>query len=132
MHIVYTYVCGDILHEGHLLYLENAKALGDKLIVGVLTDKAVMEKKKKPIVSFRERVRLIQALVCVDSAIPQDEYSPIINVEKIQPDIVVESASHEDNEYMKELKKICKGRLVIMPYYPTTSSSEIKKKIRGE
>ena len=44
MIVVYAYVCGDILHEVHLLQLENAKALGDKLIVGVLTDKAVMEK----------------------------------------------------------------------------------------
>ena len=53
MKIVYAYVCGDILHEGHLLFLENAKALGDKLIVGVLTDEAVMEKKARPALSFR-------------------------------------------------------------------------------
>ena len=45
MILVYAYVCGDILHEGHLLQLENAKAMGDKLIVGVLTDEAIMEKK---------------------------------------------------------------------------------------
>ncbi len=46
MILVYAYVCGDILHTGHLLQLRNAKALGDILVVGVLTDRAVMEKKK--------------------------------------------------------------------------------------
>ena len=88
--IVYVYVCGDILHEGHLLQMENGKALGDKLIVGVLTDKAVMEKKRKPIMEFRERLRLIQSLKCVDCAVPQDEYSPLTNLKAIQPDIHME------------------------------------------
>ena len=50
--IVYAYVVADLLHVGHVLHLENSKALGDKLIVGVLTDKAVMEKKEKTNITF--------------------------------------------------------------------------------
>ena len=107
--IVYAYVCGDIIHEGHLLQLENGKALGDKLIVGVLTDKAVMEKKPRPILCFRERLRLIQSLKCVDCAMPQDDYSPLNNLIAIQPDIHMESASHIGHKYLEDLKKVFKG-----------------------
>jgi cytidyltransferase-like protein len=131
MKIVYAYICGDILHEGHLMYLENAKALGDKLIVGVLTDEAVMEKKRRPILGFRERLRLIQSLGCVDCAIPQNEYSPIGNLRAIQPNTHIESTSHLGNPYLKQLKKVFKGRVVMLPYYKEQSSSKIKKKLNG-
>lgn len=132
MKIVYAYVCGDILHEGHLLFLENAKALGDKLIVGVLTDKAIVEKKKEPVMSFKERVRLIKSIKCVDCAVPQDDYSPINNLKAIQPDVLVESTSHIGNEYLKKLRKTFKGRIVMFPYYKEQSSTAIKKRINGE
>ncbi len=130
MKIVYAYVCGDILHEGHLLALENAKALGDKLIVGVLTDKAVMEKKTRPTIPFNERIRLVRSLKCVDCAVPQDDYSPINNLRAIQPDIHMESTSHIGNPYLKQLRKAFKGRIVMMPYYPEQSSTAIKNKIK--
>jgi len=129
--IVYAYICGDILHEGHLLALENAKALGDKLIVGVLTDKAVMEKKPKPIIPFHQRLNLVKALKFVDCAIPQESYSPIDNLKAIQPDIHMESTSHIGNPYLKQLKKAFKGRVVMMPYYPEQSSTAIKNKIKN-
>jgi len=132
MKIVYTYVCGDILHEGHLLYLENAKALGDKIVVGVLTDEAVMEKKQKPTVSFKERIRLVGSLGCVDAVVPQNEYSPLNNIKAIQPDIHVESTSHIGNPYLKQLKKVMKkdSRVVMFPYYSEQSSTRIKKSIK--
>ena len=131
MKIVYAYVCGDLLHEGHLLALENAKALGDKLIVGVLTDKAVMEKKKQPVITFKERLRMVRALKCVDCGVPQDDYSPINNIKAIQPDILMESTSHIGNPYLKQLKKVFNGRIVMLPYYPEQCSTTIKNKIRG-
>jgi len=97
---VYAYVCGDILHEGHLLQLENAKAMGDKLIVGILTDEAVMEKKVKPIISFAQRLRLVQAVGVVDMVVPQHDYSPVVNVKSLGVDILMESASHIGNDYL--------------------------------
>jgi cytidyltransferase-like protein len=135
MIIVYTYVCGDIIHEGHLLYLENSKAIAGKdgkLIVGVLTNKAVMEKKKKPTIAFPERLRLIQSLSCVDCAVPQNEYSPINNLKSIQPDIHMESANHIGNKYLDELKREFKGRIIMTPYYPKQSSTKIKELIIKE
>jgi len=130
MIIVYAYVCGDILHEGHLLQLENAKALGDKLIVGVLTDEAVMEKKKAPIISFAQRLRLVQAIGCVDCVVPQHEYSPITNVKALGVDILMESASHLGNKYLDDLNGLG-VRVIMTPYYPGQSSTDIKEKIKN-
>lgn len=120
---------GDILHEGHLLQLENSKALGDKLIVGVLTDKAVMQKKPKPTIPFDKRIQIIKSLKCVDCAIPQKDYSPLNNIMMLNPDILMESESHIGNKYLKRLKKEFKGRIITTPYYPEISSTEIKNKI---
>jgi len=134
MRIVYTYVCGDILHEGHLLQLENAKAIAGndgKLIVGVLTDKAVMEKKPRPIIPFDKRIALIKSLKCVDCAVPQDDYSPINNLKAIQPNVHMESTSHIGNPYLKQLRKVFKGRIIMTPYYPNQSSTTIKNKIQN-
>ena len=132
--IVYAYVCGDILHRGHLTYLRQAKSLGDFLVVGVLTDKAVMENKSEPVISFDERLELIQALKYVDLAIPQNEYVPWQNVKNIKPDILVESDSHDDDilKGSQECVDDINGRLFVMPYYPSQSSTKIKNKIRGE
>ena len=132
MIIVYAYIVGDILHYGHLRHLINSKALGDKLIVGVLTDEAVMEKKPKPIISFSERLALISGLGCVDVAISQDTYAPHDNVKRIGADVLVESTSHSQKllAYGKSLMESLGGRLVILPYYQGISSTQIKKEIK--
>lgn len=130
--IVYAYVVADLLHIGHVIALENAKALGDKLIVGVLTDEATMEKKPKPILSFAERLKLIKSLRCVDVAIPQKTYSPIDNIENIKPDILMESDSHSEED-LNETYKVCDPldiKVIKMPYYPEQTSTRIKESIK--
>lgn len=122
--IVYTYVVGDILHKGHLQYLKNAKALGDKLVVGVLTDEAVMEKKPKPTIGFIERFDMVDGLGMVDVTVAQETYSPKHNVDIIKPDILIESDSHQEpcnNPF---------GRTIILPYFPMQSSTKIKEEIK--
>ena len=131
MIIAYCYVCGDILHKGHIEYLKNARALGDKLIVGVLTDAAIMEKKQRPAMSFDERFDLVRSLRWVDVAVAQNTYSPLENVMALKPDILVEATDHKEqpaNEYMESIG----GRVLAMPYYPDHSSTEVKNKIREE
>jgi len=131
--LVYAYVVGDILHYGHLRHLLNAKALGDRLIVGVLTDEAVMEKKTRPIVPFLERLALISALECVDLAVTQNTYAPHDNIKNIGADILVESTSHNEKllAYGKSLMKSLGGRMVVLPYYQEQSSTKIKEEIRS-
>ena len=134
MKIVYFYCVLDIVHKGHILTMKNAKSLAGKdgkLIVGVLTDKAVMEKKLKPILSFAERIDLASAIEFADVVVPQETYSPLPNVLQIRPDILIESPSHGDKT-ITEARKIMEklgGKVVILPYYPEQSSSNIKKTI---
>jgi len=136
MKIVYSYYVLDIVHKGHLLMMKNAKALAGedgKLIVGILTDEAVMEKKPRPTLSFEDRIELASSLKFVDLAVAQETYSPLPNVKKIRPDILCESSSHS-KEAIKEAREVMKGingKVVVIPYFPTQSSSDIKNKIIG-
>ena len=130
--IVYAYVVADLFHAGHIHALENAKALGDKLIVGVLTDEAVMEKKPLPIIPFAERLAMVKSLKCVDCAVTQNTYSPEYNLEIIKPNIHMESDSHSDEDLQK-IYKLCKLyniKVIKMPYYPEQSSTKIKMEIK--
>jgi len=131
MRIVYSYYAMDVVHRGHLAQMQNAKALAGKdgvSIVGILTDKAVLEKKAKPIMSFDERVGLAKAIKFNDAVVPQDTYSPIPNVKDLEPDIVCESTSHK-KEDIEALKKSTAARVVVLPYYPNQSSTKIKNDI---
>lgn len=133
MRTVYAYVCGDILHRGHVLHLVNSKKFGDLLIVGVLTDKAVMEKKNKPVLSFDERMFLVSQLKAVDIAVPQETYSPLSNIKSIKPNILIESESHDEKEVarIRSIVSEMGVKTIIMPYYPEQSSTKIKEKIRN-
>lgn len=136
MQIVYSYYVLDIVHRGHLKMLENAKAIAGKdgkLIVGILTDEAVMKKKDKPILSFDERFELANALKYVDLVVAQETYSPLPNVRKIKPDILMESSSH-DEKAIEEARKVMEsigGRVIVLPYFPSQSSTNIKNNIKN-
>lgn len=136
MKIVYSYYVLDIVHKGHLLMMKNAKAIAGedgKLIVGILTDGAVMEKKPKPTMPFEERIELASAIKYVDVAVAQETYSPLPNIMKIKPDILMESTSHNEEEIEKEKKYMesINGKVIVIPYYPSQSSAEIKNRIKN-
>ncbi|MBA7525228.1 Bifunctional protein HldE [subsurface metagenome] len=137
MIIVYSYYVLDIVHTGHLLQMKNSKAIAGedgKLIVGILTDEAVMEKKKRAVLSFPERMELAAAIKYVDAVVPQETYSPLPNVMDIRPDILMESGSHSDaaiEEARKTMQSIG-GRLIVTPYYPGQSSTKIKRTIKED
>ena len=137
MKIVYSYYTIDILHIGHIRHMGFCKSLVGKdgvSIVGIVSDDAIKNKKgKQPIVGELERMEIAYNLKHNDYAVFQEDYSPIENIRKIRPDIVVESTDHnpEDVENVRKvIEDELNGRLVISPYYPNKSSSEIKKKIK--
>jgi len=114
MIIVYTYVVADLFHIGHLKVLQQAKELGDYLIVGVLTDEAVMGYKRKPIIPFDERLEIVKNIKCVTDAIRQDDVDPTEPTETIKcllvkPDILTHGDDWDDNfpgaEYMRSIGK---------------------------
>lgn len=137
MKIVYSYYVLDIIHKGHILHMQNAKKLcGEEgvHIVGILTDEAVMERKDKPILSLEHRMDIAYSIKFVDMVIIQDTYSPIGNIKRIHPDILIESSSHDQediNQHEKEMKEIG-GKVIVFPYFPFQSSTNIKRKINGQ
>jgi len=136
MKLVYSYYVLDIVHKGHLLMMKNSKAIAGedgKLIVGILTDEAVMEKKSRPILSFEDRMNLASAIKYVDVVVAQQTYSPLPNVMRIKPDILMESSSHSE-EAIKEAREVMEGiggRVIVIPYYPAESSTHIKNEIKN-
>jgi len=134
---VYSYYVLDIIHKGHLLFMKNAKALAGKdgvSVIGILTDEAVMEKKKKPILSFEARLDIASAIKYNDVVMPQNTYSPLTNLANIRPDIAIESSSHnkEDIEKVREYMESISGTVIVMLYFPSVSSTLIKERIRKE
>jgi len=131
--VVYTYVVGDLFHIGHLRCLQQAKALGDYLIVGVLTDEATAAYKRTPVVPFEERMELVASIKCVDKVVVQDSLNPTENIKRINPDVVTHS--HDENEKfpganVEALMKKLGGKAVRTNYYHGTSTTEIMNKIR--
>jgi cytidyltransferase-like protein len=135
MNIVYSYFVLDIVHRGHLLFLKNSKAVAGpegRLIVGIVSDEAVLAKKgKAPILSFSERLELANSIKYVDLVVCQKNYTPYDNVKSISPNILMESESHDEVQITKgrELMKELGGRVIVMPYFHGQSSTLIKSKI---
>lgn len=138
MNLVYSYYVLDIVHRGHLLMMKNSKAIAGedgRLIVGIVSDEAVIAQKGSlPVLSFSERLELAQSIKYVDLVVEQKEYSPLSNVKKIKPNILMESESHDDNQIAQsqDIMENLGGRVIVMPYFYGQSSTQIKKKIVGE
>lgn len=135
--IVYSYYCMDILHDGHIEMLRNCRRIAGPdgfLVIGILTDEAVMEKKARPTLSFGQRYRIARSLEYPDLVVAQTTYSPLPNVRKIKPDILMESGSHTDEalQEARDVMTLLGGKVLVVPYYPESSSTEIKARIRRE
>ena len=135
MNLVYTYFVLDIIHRGHLMMLKNSRAIAGKdgrLIVGIVSDQAVLSKKgKSPTLDFSERLELANSIQYVDLVVGQQDYTPYENIKQIAPNILMESESHS-HEQIENGRKIMKklgGRVIVMPYFHDQSSTLIKSKI---
>ena len=94
--VVFTNGCFDILHVGHVTYLEKARNLGKHLIVGLNTDASVRRLKgeTRPLVHELDRARVLAALACVDAVVLFDQDTPTELIEKIRPDILVKGGDY--------------------------------------
>ncbi len=130
---VYAYVVGDLWHVGHRRALHQAKALGDYLIVGVLTDEAAMAYKREPVIPFEERIELVADSKAVDEVIKQDNVDPTENLKRLGDiDIVVHGDDWDEDfpgaEYMRSIEK----KAVRTKYYSHQTTTKIINKIRSE
>lgn len=98
--IVFTNGCFDILHVGHVTYLEKARNLGKHLIVGLNTDASVQRLKgeTRPLVHELDRARVLAALACVDAVVLFDQDTPTELIEKIRPDILVKGGDYKPEQ----------------------------------
>jgi len=135
MTTVYAYMVGDLWHVGHRRLVEQAKALGDYLIVGVLTDEATMAYKRKPIIPFAERLELIMDSKQVDEVMVQSNVDPTDNL-KERPDVDMVVHAHYPDEVLSHWESACKymktvgKRAVRLDYYPLQSTTKIIKSIK--
>ena len=97
----------DILHTGHISYIEQAKAMGDELVVVVACDNTVRKRKHEPITPEAMRARIIGSLKAVDRAVIGCDGDMFRTIEEIRPDIIVlgYDQAFDENELRKELKK---------------------------
>jgi len=95
--IVFTNGCFDILHSGHCMYLNEAKKLGNLLIIGLNTDNSVKKIKgdNRPINNQNDRAYVLAALRCVDFVVLFDEDTPLNLIKKIIPDVLVKGNDYE-------------------------------------
>ena len=89
--LVFTHGCFDILHIGHVRYLQEARRCGDFLVVGVNSDKSVSDLKgpERPLQTEKDRAQILAALACVDATVIFDAPTPIDLIEAISPDVLV-------------------------------------------
>ena len=127
--IIFTNGCFDILHLGHVKYLEKAKKLGDILIVGVNSDDSVsrLKGKNRPINRINDRCCVLASLKSVDYVIPFSEDTPIELIRTIVPDILVKGGDYKDREVIGE--KIAR-ELVLIDFEEGKSTSNIISKIQ--
>lgn len=130
---VYTYGAFDLLHPGHIKMLETARLYGDKLVVGIVGDKAIKDLKgsDRPIQSQEDRLRVVESLKCVDVAMKQKDYDPETNLEKVKPDILVKGDDWDHIPGQEWMEKNG-GKLIKPSYSGGWSTSETVKKIRGK
>lgn len=88
---VFTNGCFDLLHAGHVRYLNAARALGDRLVVGLNSDASVARLKGegRPVTPAGERAEILQALEAVDAVVPFEEDTPLRLIEALSPDVLV-------------------------------------------
>jgi len=131
--IVFTNGVFDLLHVGHLRYLQHARGLGDALIVGVNSDRSVrlIKGPDRPITSEAERAEVLAALTCVDAVVVFDEETPRDLIAAIQPDVLVKGADWaEDAIVGRDIVEARGGRVVRVAIEPGHSTTNIVDRIR--
>ena len=126
--IVFTNGCFDLLHIGHIRYLEKAKSLGDILVVGVNSDRSVQRLKgpDRPILPEEERAEILSGLGCVDYATVFDEPTPLDLISSLRPHILVKGGDWaKETTVGREVVEKLGGEVIILPFVEGSSTSNL-------
>jgi D-glycero-beta-D-manno-heptose 1-phosphate adenylyltransferase len=132
--VVFTNGVFDLLHPGHVRYLQAARAEGDALIVGVNSDRSVRENKgpSRPITPEAERAEILAALACVDAVAIFDGPTPADIIQRIQPDVLVKGADWAADAIVgRDTVEARGGKVVRIPVEQGWSTSSIVEKIKA-
>ena len=131
--LVFTNGCFDLLHRGHVEYLAAARALGDMLVVGLNTDDSVARLKgpHRPYVPLRDRAAVLAGLASVDVVTPFDSDTPRALIAALLPDVLVKGGDYALDEMIgREEVRAAGGEVVLVPYLPGRSTTELVRRIR--
>lgn len=130
--VVFTNGCFDILHQGHIRYLSEAKKCGDFLIIGLNSDRSVrnIKGKNRPLLPEGARAELLAALCFVDGVVIFDEEDPLAIIKYLQPQVLVKGADWTEEDIIgAELMKEIGGEVRRIPVVPGISTSDIIRRI---
>lgn len=129
--IVFTNGAFDLMHAGHATYLEQARKLGDVLVVGLNTDASVRRYKgaKRPVVDEQNRARMLAALECVDFVTWFDEDEPKALIAELQPDVLVKAEDWAHYVSGRDIVEACGGKVVLAPMVKGLSTTALIEKI---
>ena len=131
--IVFTNGVFDLLHRGHVEYLQEARALGDRLVVGINSDASVRRLKgpARPVVSAVDRAALLAALACVDLALVFEEDTPERLIREVRPDVLVKGGDWALTEIVgRGFVESCGGLVLTVPLRKGYGTSALIRRIR--
>jgi D-beta-D-heptose 7-phosphate kinase/D-beta-D-heptose 1-phosphate adenosyltransferase len=130
--IVFTNGCFDLLHAGHVKYLQQARQLGDLLVLGLNSDASIRRLKgeKRPLLEETERAQILAALDCIDYLIIFDEDTPLDLLQLVRPDILVKGGDYSVDQVVgKDLVESYGGRVELIQFVEGKSTTNIVEKI---
>jgi len=133
--IVFTNGCFDIIHAGHVDYLEKAKSLGDFLVVGLNSDESVKRLKgpTRPVNPVDQRKKVLQALKPVDLVIVFEEDTPERLIKEIKPDVLVKGGDWKiENIVGADFVMSYGGKVYTIDFVYDTSTTKIIEKVKNE
>ena len=128
--IVFTNGCFDILHCGHVQYLEKAKSLGDYLVIGINSDKSVRKIKgaKRPITPQNERAGILAALASTNFIVIFNEPTPLKLIEALKPHLLIKGGDWKENNIVgADIVKCYRGKVKTIPFIKNYSTSKVIK-----
>ncbi len=132
--LVFTNGVFDLLHPGHVRYLADARAQGDRLVVAVNSDRSVRAIKgpTRPVNAEQERAEVLSALASVDAVVIFDEDDPLAIISAIQPDVLVKGADWAADRIIgRDVVEARGGRVVRIQFAPGFSTTAMIEKIKG-
>jgi len=126
--MVFTNGCFDLLHRGHVEYLQQAAKLGEVLVVGLNSDESVTRLKGegRPIVPQEDRATILAALACVDYVVYFSQDTPVELIHSLQPEVLVKGADYQINEIVgHELVQAAGGQVVRIALTPGRATRDV-------